>query len=66
MDRLNCVPEFYFLFVSNSKCTSTNEFSFKFKGDMFGFFDVGGPEVGKIEFLIVKDQIEVIPSLTTK
>lgn len=27
-------------------------FSFKFKGSMFGFFDIGGPEAGQLEMLI--------------
>ncbi|WP_126970268.1 SGNH/GDSL hydrolase family protein [Gynurincola endophyticus] len=27
-------------------------FSFSFEGDMFGFFDIGGPEVGQLEFIV--------------
>lgn len=33
------------------------EFSFKFNGDVFGFFDIGGPEVGKLEIYVDENKI---------
>lgn len=33
-----------------------SEFTFKFKGDVFGLFDIGGPEVGQIEIFVDEDK----------
>ncbi|TKB96884.1 SGNH/GDSL hydrolase family protein [Pedobacter cryophilus] len=33
-----------------------SEFTFKFKGDVFGLFDIGGPEVGEIEIFVDEEK----------
>ncbi|WP_018626555.1 SGNH/GDSL hydrolase family protein [Niabella aurantiaca] len=35
-------------------------FSFSFKGDLFGFFDIGGPEVGQLEFEIDGKPVQLV------
>jgi lysophospholipase L1-like esterase len=32
-------------------------FTFKFKGDLFGLFDIGGPEVGKLEIFVDEEKL---------
>lgn len=33
-----------------------SEFTFKFKGDVFGLFDIGGPEVGGIDIIVDEEK----------
>lgn len=49
-EHLNKFTNWFPHIVSGSKPGAS--FSFKFKGDMFGIFDVGGPEAGQLEFIV--------------
>lgn len=36
-------------------------FTFKFKGNNFGIFDIGGPEVGQLEFTVLETDVANLP-----
>lgn len=38
-----------------------SSFAFKFNGDMFGFFDIGGPEVGQLSIAVDGKPIKITP-----
>jgi lysophospholipase L1-like esterase len=41
-------------------------FSFTFKGSMFGFFDIGGPEVGQLELLVDGKTVKLLKEGTNR
>jgi hypothetical protein len=38
-------------------------FTFRFKGDMFGFFDIGGPEAGQLSIEVDGKPVKLTPAL---
>lgn len=53
-------PKYAYWFPYLMKAERAGEsFSFTFKGSMFGFFDIGGPEMGQLEMLVDGQSVKI-------
>lgn len=55
----------WFPYIMKAEKAGEN-FSFTFKGSMFGFFDIGGPEMGQLEMLVDGKTVKLLKEGTNR